>query len=185
MTELPLNDTGLTSGGFRKLFLDEFPGLVLFAIRFVKDRETAKDIVHEAFTALWERRHTIEPGRPPAPWLMTTIRNKCLNHLRDNQKFHPNLAALEGFEADNIPLADNPLILKEIQTRITQTKQNLPEKCREVYELNRTHHLKYQQIADKLGISVKTVEAQMTKALKAFRENLKEFLGLFILIMWK
>lgn len=185
MTVLRTEDTELSAGAFRKLFMDEFPALVNFSIRFVKDRETAKDMVHEAFAALWERRHNLEAGRPLTPWLMTTIRNKSLNHIRDNQKFHPNLATLEGLENDHAPIADNPVILKEIQARIERTKQNLPEKCREVYELNRTHHLKYQQIADKMGISVKTVEAQMTKALKAFRENLKEFLGLLLLLMFK
>jgi RNA polymerase sigma-70 factor (ECF subfamily) len=83
-------------------------------------------------------------------------------------------------KSDNTTL-NNSLEEAEIQTIIQSTLTNLPERCSKIFKMNRFEGLKYKEIADKLSISVKTVEANMGKALKAFRQNLKDYVGTIVL----
>jgi RNA polymerase sigma-70 factor, ECF subfamily len=76
------------------------------------------------------------------------------------------------------------LVVKDISIRIDQAIEELPEKCREIFLMNRYEQLKYQEIADKLQISVKTVETQMSKALQRMRVSLNEYLTLLVLILY-
>jgi len=162
---------------FERLFRDEFKGLVLFAIQYVKDYEAAREIVQEAFIGMWDKRAQIDLSRPVKTYLSTTVRNRSLNYLRDNKKFDTRLLAQENL----FPLASyeqtDRLVERELQDRIQYAISELPEKCREVFLLSRNEHLKYQAIAGKLEISVKTVETQMSKALQHLRIRLKDYLG--------
>lgn len=161
---------------FEQLFRKEFKGLVLFSIRFVKDFETAREIVQEAFILLWNQRDRIDPGRSVRAYLSTMVRNRSLNWLRDNKKFGTRLLACENlFPLASYEPADH-MVEKELQKRIEEAIAGLPEKCREVFLLSRNDNLKYQEIADRLQISVKTVETQMSKALQHMRIRLKEYL---------
>ncbi len=143
----------------------------------------AREIVQEAFARLWQKRGKIEEERSPASYLATTVRNRCLNYLRNNKKFDRGILVFEGLGHDHQYVEEDHLVTEELRNRITQATDALPDKCREIFLLNRVEHKKYQQIADELGISVKTVEAQMSKALKIMRDKLSEFLGLFILLL--
>ncbi len=163
------------------LFRAHFDGLCRFAMGYVKDEGEAREIVQDAFVNLWEKRETIDPSKPVKSYLSSTVRNKCLNHLRDHKKFSGDLLALENLSADKGYDQPDKLVEKEISDRIAFAIAELPEKCREVFLLNRHHHLKYQQIADKLEISVKTVETQMSKALQHMRIRLAEYLPMIIL----
>lgn len=166
--------------GFEKLFREEFKGLCFMAWKYVKDHDIAKEIVQDSFISLWEKRAGIDPSRSVKSYLVTAIHNKCYNYLRDNRKFDKNL-----LEAENLtePMSDGStdiLIEKELKQEIDKAIAELPDKCREIFLLNRFENLKYQQIADKLGISVKTVEAQMSKALQHLRLKLSGYLSLWI-----
>lgn len=161
---------------FEQLFKEEFKGLVLFSIQYVKDYEAAREIVQEAFIGLWDKRNQIDPSRQVKSYLSTTVRNRSLNYLRDNKKFDSRLLTQENL----YPLASyeqaDRLVEKELQERIREAISELPERCREVFLLSRNEHLKYQVIADQLQISVKTVETQMSKALHHLRIRLREYL---------
>jgi len=161
---------------FEKLFREEFKGLVVFAIRFLKDYETAREIVQESFVNLWNTRERIDMAKPVKTYLATMVRNRSLNYLRDHKKFDTNILIHENLFP--VPVYEQPLLMEEheLSTRIQNAVAELPEKCREVFLLSRNENLKYQQIADKLGISVKTVETQMSKALQHLRHRLKEYL---------
>ena len=158
------------------LFRSHYKGLCQFALGYVKQDEFAKEIVQDAFVSLWEKRHTIDLSKPVKNYLSTTVRNKCLNHLRDQKKFSRELLALENLSEDTGYDQPDTLIEKEIRDKIAAGIAGLPEKCREIFVLNRYENLKYQQIADKLQISVKTVETQMSKALQYMRIRLAEYL---------
>jgi RNA polymerase sigma-70 factor (ECF subfamily) len=166
-----------------QLFRSHFTGLCRFAAGFVKDEEIAKEIVQDAFVSLWMKRDTIDPENQVKSYLSTTVRNKCLNFLRDNKKFSSNLLDLEGFNGSDSYAQSDPLVIKEMKQRISTATAELPEKCREIFLLNRNGNLKYQQIADQLGISVKTVETQMSKALQHMRKRLAEFIYVLLLII--
>jgi len=148
--------------------------MLLFAIRYVKEEEAAKEIVQEAFIGLWEKRSSIDPERQVKSYLSASVRNRCLNYLRDNKRFDGTLLSLEGLSP--FPASDehSQIELRELNSQIMDAIAELPEKCREVFRLNRFEQMKYRQIADHLQISVKTVETQMSKALSFLRSRIKE-----------
>ncbi len=160
---------------FEKLFREYFPGLTLFALKYTGDMDTSKEIVHTVFLNLWEKRGAMDSGRPMKSYLFTSVHNRCLNYLRDQKKFKKD--ALFDITVE-MAAAENPslsLETDELQQQIDRALDHLPEKCRQVFELNRFEGMKYREIAEKMGISVKTVEAQMSKALKILREHLKDY----------
>jgi RNA polymerase sigma-70 factor (ECF subfamily) len=165
------------------LFRSHYKGLCRFALGYVKQEETAREIVQDAFVSIWEKRDTIDPSKPVKSYLSTTVRNKCLNHLRDHKKFSTGLLTLENLPEEAGYEQADKLVEQEIMDKIANAIGELPEKCREIFKLNRYQNLKYKQIADQLGISVKTVETQMSKALQHMRIRLAEYLPvLFTLI---
>ncbi len=148
----------------------------------MKDFETAKEIVQDAFISLWEKRETIDMNRPVKSYLTMIIHNKCTNYLRDNRKFDQNILNLENLL--EVPEYDGADILveEELKLKIDASILELPQKCREIFVLNRYENLKYQEIADKLQISIKTVETQMSKALQHMRIRLAEYISVFLVL---
>ncbi len=162
--------------GLEHLFRSHYSGLCRFAVGFVKDDETAREIVQEAFVNLWEKRHSIDPAGPVKTYLSTSVRNRCLNHLRDTKKFSPGLIALEESSVTGTSHQPDRMGEQELHDRIETAIRGLPDKCREIFRLSREQNLKYQEIADRLSISVKTVETQMSKALQHLRRHLADYL---------
>lgn len=154
-----------------------------FAQKYVKDFESAKEIVQDAFISLWEKRETIDMERPVKSYLTMIIHNKCTNYLRDNRKFDQyilnieNLIDIPEYESSDSMVAD------ELKTKIDMAISELPEKCREIFLMNRYENLKYQEIAGKLQISVKTVETQMSKALQHMRFRLAEYITIVVALI--
>lgn len=154
-----------------KLFKEYFKPLCGFAVKYVADLDDAKNIVHEVFVSLWEKWGSFGPEVNYRAYLYTAVRNRCLNHLRDRKN-------TVGIEAITQQAADpaHELETKELQQEIDYAIQTLPEKCRMVFEMSRFEGLKYTEIADRMGIAVKTVEAQMTRALSLLRDQLGKFM---------
>jgi RNA polymerase sigma-70 factor (ECF subfamily) len=150
--------------------------LCFFALQYTRDQDTAREITQEAFISLWEKRASIDLSKPVKTYLSTTVRNKCLNWLRDNKKFNREILDIEGLISDKSYIQPDRLIEAEIREKIAIAIDRLPQKCREIFVLNRYENLKYQEIANRLDISVKTVETQMSKALQHMRNQLAEFL---------
>lgn len=170
---------------FEQLFRSHFKGLSHFAITFVKDDETAREIVQEAFLNLWEKRNSIDLSKPVKGYLTTSVRNRCLNYLRDHRKFSHDLLAIEQTTGNDYFEQPDKLVEAEIRKKIADSIVELPEKCREIFVLSRSENLKYQEIADKLQISVKTVETQMSKALQHLRARLGEYLSIVLVMLFK
>ncbi len=165
---------GLSRSQFEALFRSEYKGMLYFAIRYVKEEEAAKEIVQEAFINLWEKRESIDPLREVKSYLSASVRNRCLNHLRDNKRFNGKLLSLGGLLPMPSNDEHNQMEFRELSLQIKHAIDELPEKCREVFRLNRFEQMKYQQIADHLQISIKTVETQMSKALAHMRSRIKQ-----------
>lgn len=164
---------------FETLFRNEYKGLCFFAVKYVKDLETAKEIVQDSFISLWEKRASVDVTRSVKSYLTTSVHNRCHNYLRDNRKFNKNLLQIEDLlEVSHQPDTD-ALVVQELHQTIQKAIAELPEKCREIFLLSRYENLKYQEIAEKLNISVKTVEAQMSKALQHMREKLAGYVLAF------
>jgi RNA polymerase sigma-70 factor, ECF subfamily len=166
---------------FERLFKSLFAPLCGYAMKYVSDQDDAKNIVHEVFIAVWEKFESLPEGTNHKSYLYTAVKNKSLNFIRDRKK-HIHLEEMNEDE----PMEENLVIeAQELEREIEMGIESLPEKCREVFQLNRQEGLKYAEIAAKLGISIKTVEAQMSKALAILREQLKEFLVLLIFILFE
>ena len=175
--------SSLDKPAFEQLFRSFFPGLVLFAQKYVPDQDTAKEIAHNVFLNLWEKKEKIDTSSSLKSYLFTSVHNRCLNYIRDQKKFDRDESHFERLDSTEFTDASDLLEEQELEQRIYDALQALPEKCREVFTLNRFEGLKYTEIAEKLGISVKTVESQMSKALKILREKLIDYLTILILFM--
>jgi RNA polymerase sigma-70 factor (ECF subfamily) len=108
-----------------------------------------------------------------------------MNHLRDQKKFISSDNPEEAGQFTENTIDTDHLEAAELESRIWQIINGLPEKCKEIFILNRFEGKKYQEIADQLDISVKTVETQMSKALKTLREHLADYLHILILFLIK
>jgi len=173
----------LDKPAFEELFRSFFPGLVLFAQKYLPDQDTAKEIVHNVFINLWEKRENVDTSSSLKSYLFTSVYNRCLNHIRDQKKFDKDETHLQRLDSTEFADGTDRLEEQELEERIYDALQALPERCREVFTLSRFEGLKYSEIAEKLGISVKTVEAQMSKALRILREKLIDYLTIMILFM--
>ena len=165
---------------FEQVFKTHFQHLFNFALQFVPDDESARDITQSVFIKLWEHRDRVNIDKSVKSYLFTSVRNACINHIRDNKKFRSNTLDLELAEMDLDEFSDM-YSFTELENKINGILSTLPEKTRQIFELSRFENKKYREIALELDISEKTVEAHMSKALKTFKELLKDYLLLLFL----
>lgn len=151
--------------------------------RFGFDIEVARDTVQGAFLRLWENRHTLPADIDLKSYFYRMVFNACLDLLRHDQvrqKFEKHiLHTRDVSEIDNLANTD----LKSLSSEIDRCVKDLPEQMRRVFELVRFEGFKYSEAAAKLGISVKTVETQMSRALARLRDKLSKFMLLGLLIV--
>jgi RNA polymerase sigma-70 factor (ECF subfamily) len=159
----------------KDLFQHQYP-LVCQAIwRFVPDRARAEDLAQEVFLRFWEKRAQIEVNSSLPAYLRRMAINEALGYLRRHK--HYEEAAFEPqHETGMGSSAEEHYLHGELEERIKQVIDTLPPKCRAVFQLSRFEELTYNEIANQMGISVKTVENQMGKALKLMRERLLPYL---------
>lgn len=172
----------LDQRNFEAVFKAYFAGLTYFAQKFVYDIDTSKEIVHDVFVKLWEKRNELDLSKSLKSYLFTSVHNRCLNYIRDNKKFDKSDFSENVF--NNYAENNDFLIEAEVKAKINSVMQKLPEKCRQIFEMNRFEGKKYHEIAQELDISIKTVEAQMSKALRIFREDLKEYLPIYLILLF-
>lgn len=170
---------------FEKLFREHFTALCYFAQKYLGDLDSSKEIVHSVFIKIWENRAEFDWEKPAKSYLFTSVYNRSLNFIRDKKRFVSNSTDESWENSDDVSAFSDNLEVAELEVRIKQALKKLPEKCREVFELNRFEGKKYSEIAEHLNISVKTVETQMSKALKILKDELKDYLYIFILILLK
>jgi len=166
---------------FEKLFRELFKPLCSFSLKYIRDPDEAKSLVHEVFIGVWEKFDHLPEDTNYRSYLYTAVRNRSLNYIRDKKK----QVMLESVPESRLAEVNSGMEASELEREIELGIQTLPEKCRMVFELSRSEGLKYAQIAEKMGISVKTVEAQMSKALSVLKEHLREFLSLLFFIFWQ
>jgi RNA polymerase sigma-70 factor (ECF subfamily) len=160
---------------FDAIFRAHYAHLVGVAEGMLGDRAAAEEIAQEVMLELWRRRESITLEVSLRAYLFRATRNRALNYIRHERvarRSQPHLVP----ERAAAPIADAELVQQEIDTALREAMAELPARCREVFELSRVHGLRYAEIARALDISVKTVEAQMGKALRVLRERLAPWL---------
>lgn len=159
---------------FEDLFRSVYPALCGYANKMLKDSDQAEEIVQEMFYLFWKRRDTNVISISLKSYLYKSVYNKCLHYI-DHISVVNKYASLYEQSAKSYYSPDDALQASEMYSVYKKTLHELPERCREIFQLSRKYGLKYHEIADRLSISVKTVEANMGKALKAFRTSLAEY----------
>ncbi|WP_293713331.1 RNA polymerase sigma-70 factor [uncultured Parabacteroides sp.] len=177
---------------FEDIYLSYFSKLKYFALEYVIREEDAENIVQDVFTELWEKREMLSMHINLVAYLFTTVKNRCLNHLRHKTIVHEtatliqeeylitmrmNLNSLEAFD-------QNLFSDQDIEKIITRALDTLSPKCKEIFVMSKIEGKKQKQIATELNISINTVETQIGIAYKKLRTELKDRLLLFIFLFY-
>lgn len=156
---------------YDKLFHMFFGRLCAFAMKFVKDQESAEEVVEDAMVVLWEKRDKFENLAALKSYLYTTVRNGSLDYLKKNGRN----TSLDGLENDQLfSTSDDYILEEEVHAVLYQAIASLPTKCRRVFELSCIDELRYSEIAADMGISLNTVKSQRARAIQLLKEFLKE-----------
>ena len=178
----------LKQGGekaFEWLFKEHFKSLHAYAYTFLKDDEMAEEIVQNVFCRIWEKRELLKTDGSLKAYLYRAVHNESLNYLK-HQKVKASFGVYyAGQQQDEDEQVSHKVAAAELQKHIDVAMSELPQQCRIIFQLSRFEQLKYQQIADHLGLSIKTVENQMGKALRMMRQKLAEFLPIILLLLMK
>lgn len=168
---------------FELLFRKYFVRLCSFANKFLNDPEAAREIVQDVFACLWEAREDIKTEESLNAYLFKITQNKSINKLRRKRIESKYIEIYQLVYTENREISPyESLLAVELDDKLISAVDKLPAKCRKIFDLSRMEGLKYNEIATILQISVKTVEAQMSKALKILRLELKDFLMIVILL---
>ena len=155
-------------------FRDLHPALVRYAASMV-DPDSAEDLVQDAFVKIWETRTTIDPRRSIKAFAYQTVRNLCLNRIRD-QGTRKNLLEEErptlGLKARD---PEEDLSGRDLAAHLTEWIDELPDRQREALRLSRFEGLSHQEVADAMGVSARTVNNHLVKALRSIRDRVESY----------
>lgn len=165
---------------FRRIFYDFFAPLCVFAHRYVGSMEDCEDMVQDVFYRIWKKRKELRVDSSARNFLMACVRNACVDFLRKQE------VEARGMEyyIQRVPVEEELYTTSELEQLLEAALAKLPEQIASVFRLNRFAGKTYAEIAEEKQISVKTVEAYMTKALRFLRMELKDYLCLLALGMW-
>lgn len=167
--------------GFEAIFRSHFRALHAYACTIIKDEAAAEDIVQNTFYKLWERRDQLQILQSVAAYLYRAVYHESLNYLKHAKvkKNHHDYVTARPQQQEG-PAGHTAL--RELESRLETALRELPEQCRTIFQKSRFEELKYREIADQMGLSVKTVENQMGKALRLLRLKLADFLPAMLVI---
>lgn len=176
---------------FKNFYITWYSRVKHFARDYVLSEEEAENITQDVFLDFYQRRDSLDFHVNVVAYLFTSVKNRCVDYLRRRIReqettsrmqeefdwaFRMKFDSLEAFDTDN-------LSEDKIKTLIEKALEKLPEKCREIFILSKLEGKKQKEIAEELNVSIKTVECQMTIAYKKLREELKNYLPLFLFIL--
>lgn len=170
---------------FDQIYLDHYPALHHYAYTMINDTAAADEMVQDVFLKILERPKPVMIHTSLKAYLYKSVYNECMNYFKHHkvkQKYQSQIFYEMDKYAEH-PL--NKLQYREFEQHLKKAINNLPEQCRTVFQLSRFEELKYAQIATQLGISIKTVDNQMCKALKKLRVQLADYLPVMIWILIK
>jgi RNA polymerase sigma-70 factor (ECF subfamily) len=160
---------------FKLVFERLAPGLRAFALRHVDSEEQAEDVIQDLFLALWRQRETLDLRVSLVTYLYTATRNRALSHLRHERVVRRWERTRQHLAARVQSPVEEGVLEAELARAVEEAMARLPERTRLVFAMSRQQRMTYGQIADALGVSLKTVETQMGRALRLMRVQLREF----------
>ena len=167
---------------FELLFRFYYPGLTVYARQFVADAEQAEEIVQDFFVRFWEKHQSVRPSASLKSYFFSSVKNSSLNLLKHQKVKDEYMLEMKALTKEHLLYNQDLYIASELQEKITSAVNLLPERCREIFVLSRINGMKNEEIAQQLDISKRTVETQISKALKILKAELKDYMGLLILL---
>lgn len=168
---------------FRDLFDAYYKYLTVTAYRYLHDGEKAKDMAQDAFVELWNRRDSLTITTGLKAYLRQAVVNKCLNYIKREKRMDFSENAMLP-ETPTVPAAADNLEYEDTRSLIQTAIDALPERCRIIFCMSRFDEKSHKEIAAELGISTKTIENQMTRALKALRSAVAKRTLLWLFLSW-
>ena len=158
--------------------------ILLFGRRYIESEEVVEDVVQDVFTSLWENRHRINIETSAKNYLITMTRNFCLNYLQRN-RIEQNY--IQGKMTNPFEIGSNDLeevvLFSELKSLMIETLKTLPFEYQQVFIMSRFENKNYREIAEALGISVKSVERYKMRTEMKLRENLQDYISIMIIVM--
>ena len=183
------NITALRKGekkAYEEIYTEFFGVLYHLCLHYLHNEKIAEELVQDTFLKLWEIRETLNEQINIRSFLYTITKNNCLNHLRNQKislKHQENMKYLEmQFNYEALEKLGNYIQFEELRNKIDEAISKLPSEIIETFRLSRFEEFSYKEIAEQQGISIKTVEARISKALRILRVELKDYLPLIYLI---
>jgi RNA polymerase sigma-70 factor, ECF subfamily len=166
---------------FEYYFKKYYDSIVGFGIQFIGDQDKARSIAQDAFIKLWENREKVQKINGIQSFLYTSVKTDCLNLIRHNKvvrkyeskKLHEREISLNTEILNSLNF--DPLTFSELQSLIEKSIEELPDKCKLVFVKKRFENKKNKEIADELGITLKAVEANITRATKFLKLRLSHY----------
>ena len=167
---------------FELLFRHYYPGLVIFVSQMTLDKSDAEEIVQDFFFRMWKNRDQIKKSSSLKSYLFTSVKNRGINFLVSKKYEARKIEELKQVMSSNLTYEQDVFVNSELQKKIKQAFEKLPPRTKEIFFLSRFNDLKNDEIAGKLNISKRTVELQISNALKILKEELKDYTGLLFLL---
>lgn len=161
--------------GLEAIFDRYYKYLVVTAFKIVNDDHQARDIVQDVFFDFWRKREQHNINISLKAYLRRSVSNRCIDVLRSRKRIGSSAEITDYNQPTDTASIQEVLETNDLQAALQAGIESLPERCREVFSLSRFEDMSHKEIAEKLGISVKTIENQMTKALKVLRKVLAEY----------
>lgn len=171
---------------FELLFRRYYVRLCGFANKFLANSSESEEIVQEVFLSIWKKKDQLKFDDQIRPYLFKSVQNLCYNFLEHKKVVNSYYSVIELVykNQSNDFNTYESVLYSEFQQRVEQGINSLPEQCRLIFNLSRQEGLKYSEIAERLGISVKTVETQMRRALSKLKVELKDYLVVLIVSLF-
>lgn len=180
---MELSQPGISEKVFEDVYKAHFKALHAYANSILADYEHAEEMVQQVFLKLWEKRTNIEINSSIQAYLYRSVYNESINFLKHEKVKQAHASFVKHTMTESSNNHHKDIDTKELEGKIRLALNKLPEQCRTIFQLSRYEELKYKEIAERLQLSVKTIENQMGKALKIMRTELAAYLPILWIVL--
>jgi RNA polymerase sigma-70 factor, ECF subfamily len=166
---------------FERFYKEHYKSFYLLACKYIKNSSEAEEIVNDIFMKIWEDGNKIQIETSIKSYINKAVINRSINALNKSKRENEYRSEMNSMPGETFELRE--IEENELKIKLYEAIDQLPDQCKKVFEMSRFEELKQQEIADKLGISIKTVKNHITIALKKINESVVNYILLFIMIL--
>lgn len=179
-------------GDFSRMYSTYYASFLRFAMGYVKEKQVAEDFVSEAFTTYWKKKDELLPDTNPPGFILTIVKNKCINYLHHQQieqrvgaEMKAHVEWVRKISISTLEACDPQTIFsREIEEIVRCTLEKLPDKTAQIYNYSRKMGFNYKEIAELTQMSQKSIEYHISKALRQLRDSLKDYIIIFFFFLF-